>query len=104
MVLAMASPKVKMINVRLKPDTHDDFKIACELRGGSMSSILHQFIVRTIREEKEMSPRSFNRIESQGVPLAPRSKSRGIPLGNTSGVSQIADEKNENRKKKKRTA
>lgn len=59
MLRPMASPKVKMINVRLKPDTHDEFKIACELRGGSMSSLMHQFIVRTIREEKERDPRAF---------------------------------------------
>ena len=57
----MASSKVKMINVRLNPDVHDAFKTACELRGGSMSSIMHQFIVRTIREEKEREPQAFGR-------------------------------------------
>lgn len=56
----MASPKVKMINVRLTPTVHDAFKIAAELRGASMSSLLHQFVVRTIREEKDMDPAAFN--------------------------------------------
>lgn len=55
----MASPKVRMINVRLTPQMHEAFKIACELRGASMSSSLHQFIVRTIREEKDREPQAF---------------------------------------------
>lgn len=33
---SVTSSKVKMINVRLAPLVHDQFKIACELRGGSM--------------------------------------------------------------------
>lgn len=59
MVVTVASPKDKMINVRLSPTVHDQFKIACELRGVSMSSLLHQFIVRVIREEKNMDPDAF---------------------------------------------
>jgi hypothetical protein len=59
MLTVVANPKTKMINVRLAERMHEDFKIACELRGASMSSLLHQFVVRTIREEKELSPRSF---------------------------------------------
>lgn len=51
--------KERLVNVRLKEQTHKEFKIACDLRGASMSSLLHQFIVRTIREEKEASPQSF---------------------------------------------
>ena len=77
MVCFMASPKVRMINVRLKPDTHDEFKIACELRGGSMSSLLHQFIVRTIREEKERDPKAFAPATPQGISVAVRS-AKGI--------------------------
>lgn len=80
MLRVMASPKVRMINVRLAPDKHDDFKLACELRGGSMSSILHQFIVRTIREEKERDPKAFQ-TAPKGIEVAPRS-STGIPLMN----------------------
>lgn len=55
----VVSPKAKMINVRLTPAVHDQFKIACDLRGVSMSSLLHQFIVRTIREERELEPKMF---------------------------------------------
>jgi len=64
--------KERLVNVRLKEKTHQEFKIACELRGASMSSLLHQFIVRTIREEKEHAPHSFDVIEEPNTrPLAP---------------------------------
>lgn len=67
MVYFVATPKVKMINVRLKPSVHDEFKIACELRGASMSSLMHQFIVRTIREEKDREPQAFRRNEIEAT-------------------------------------
>lgn len=83
MLFAVPTSKTKMINVRLSERMHADFKTACELRGASMSSLLHQFVVRTIREEREMSPRSFDSYG--GIPLAP-SSSKGIPLGNHEGI------------------
>ncbi len=51
-----------MINVRLAEATHEDFKIVAELRGASMSTLLHQFIVKAIREEKEISPQAFQKV------------------------------------------
>lgn len=73
--------KVKMINVRLSPTVHDQFKIACELRGASMSSLLHQFIVRTIREERELEPHAFaqnhdNTVLKTRISLGTREKHR----------------------------
>jgi hypothetical protein len=63
--------KDKLVNVRLTPEKHAEFKVACELRGASMSSLLHQFIVRTIREEKELSPQAFQRELSVNGNLRP---------------------------------
>lgn len=60
MLKSVVSAKVKMINVRLTPEVHDAFKIACELRGVSMSSFLHQTVVKAIREEKEREPQAFD--------------------------------------------
>lgn len=62
---AVASSKERMVNVRLEPDVHEDFKIACALRGASMSSLLHQYIYRVIREEKALSPQEFGRSDVQ---------------------------------------
>lgn len=55
--------KEVLINIRLKPDTREEFRIAAELRGATMSGLLHQFIVRTIREEKERDPEAFANLE-----------------------------------------
>lgn len=51
--------KEVLVTVRISEKVRDQFKIACELRGASMSSLLHQFIVRTIREEKDLTPSAF---------------------------------------------
>jgi hypothetical protein len=48
------------LNLRLDPAVRDQFAIAAKLRGASMSGLLHQFIVRTIREEKAEAPQAFN--------------------------------------------
>lgn len=53
--------KGRMINVRLNDETHFEFKAAALLRGGTMSALLHQYIVKMIREEKERDRGEFNR-------------------------------------------
>lgn len=55
--------KEVMINVRLAEAVREEFKIAAELRGASMAGLLHQFIVKTIREEKEREPQAFKKNE-----------------------------------------
>jgi hypothetical protein len=56
----MGKEKLSTINLKVPPRTHADFRIAAKLRGGTMSSLLHQYIVRIIREEKERDPEAFN--------------------------------------------
>lgn len=83
MLVIVASPKTRMVNVRLTEQVHEDFKIACELRGVSMSSLMHQFVIRTIREERELDPKAFVRRKSpnplNGVPLTEKTDTT-IPL------------------------
>ena len=55
--------KEVLINIRLKPETREEFRISAELRGATMSGLLHQFIVRTIREEKERDPDAFANLQ-----------------------------------------
>jgi hypothetical protein len=82
--------KEKLVNVRLTPKTHDEFKIACELRGASMSSLLHQFIVRTIREEKDLTPSAF----TAGYHQVPRWTAEVQPGKEVKGnVEPIPDER-----------
>jgi hypothetical protein len=52
------------LNIRVRKDVHEDFRIAADLRGASMSSLIHQFMVKCIREEKKISPEAFGKVES----------------------------------------
>lgn len=72
MLCEMAEKKA-ILNLRLDPIVRDNFAIAAKLRGASMSGLIHQFIVRTIREEKEASPHEFrvHRIRTHNHKLAP---------------------------------
>jgi antitoxin component of RelBE/YafQ-DinJ toxin-antitoxin module len=51
------------INLRVRKDVREDFKIVADLRGASMSSLIHQFMVECIREEKERSPEAFSNLQ-----------------------------------------
>lgn len=55
----VATKKEVLVTIRIAENVRDEFKIAAQLRGASMSGLMHQYIVRTIREEKELSPHSF---------------------------------------------
>lgn len=73
--------KEKLLTVRLTPDVHRDYKVAAKLRGASMSSLVHMFVVRTIRDERQDNPRAFeHRSEDRPLITAkikrPRSKER----------------------------
>lgn len=69
----VATNKDVLITVRIAPEVRDQFKKAAELRGSTMSGLMHQFIVRTIREEKQTSPGEFTvqGVRSAEVRLAP---------------------------------
>ena len=58
-MLSFVATKKAILNLRLKPEVREEFAIAADLRGASMSGLIHQFIVRTIREEKELYPQAF---------------------------------------------
>lgn len=58
----MAKEKLSTINVKVPPLTHAEFRIAAKLRGGTMSSLLHQYMVKVIREEKEREPEAFKKL------------------------------------------
>ncbi|MGA9996902.1 MAG: hypothetical protein WBP93_15900 [Pyrinomonadaceae bacterium] len=59
--------KEVLINIRLRSDIREEFRLAAELRGATMSGLLHQFIVRIIREEKERDPKAFIKLESTNL-------------------------------------
>jgi hypothetical protein len=87
--------KKAILNLRLRPEVRDEFAIAADLRGASMSGLLHQFIVKTIREEKELSPQAFPKNERQvNGNVVP------IPDSQIAHVRHLGDLTNETAKKK----
>lgn len=75
-MLVCVPDKKAILNLRVKPEVRDEFAIAAELRGASMSGLIHQFIVRTIREEKEISPNAFHSVK----PVKQSQKKQSVPL------------------------
>lgn len=55
----VATNKEVLVTIRVAENVREEFKKAAELRGSTMSGLMHQFIIRTIREEKQMSPHVF---------------------------------------------
>lgn len=58
------------INIKVNRKLREEFQIACDLRGATMSTLLHQYIVKTIREEKEQEPAAF----AGSIPAKPAPK------------------------------
>lgn len=54
-----------LLTLKIDEKVKEDFRTAAALRGATMSSLIIQFIYRTIREEKEIAPKAF---EPRGIP------------------------------------
>jgi antitoxin component of RelBE/YafQ-DinJ toxin-antitoxin module len=82
MLIGMAEKKA-ILNLRIEPSVLAEFKLAAKLRGASMSGLLHQFIARTIREEKAEMPHEFRvlRVRKANGKIAPGSESRKRKTG-----------------------
>lgn len=52
--------KDERINFRISPKTKIELEAVAELRGTSMSGLIHQLIVRAIRDERVADPKAFN--------------------------------------------
>lgn len=48
-----------LFNLKINPNTRDEFKAAAEIRGATMSSLIHQYIFQVIREAKRDTPIEF---------------------------------------------
>lgn len=81
------------LNLRVRADVRDEFKVVAELRGASVSSLIHQFMVKTIREEKEIEPEAFAIREESNI--IPRGEPKQIAVGQS-----LKNLQNENKKKK----
>lgn len=75
-VSTMVLMKAKFLQIRIREDIKDDFQKVAELRGLSVSALIHSLIVKTIREEKQAAPEAF---QVNGRTVATKSKTK-FPL------------------------
>ena len=68
-VVSTPNPKDVWINLRISPQIRAEFKIAAAQRGASMSGLLHQYIVKVIREEKNINASIFEEQEATGLQM-----------------------------------
>lgn len=47
------------INLKATEELRREFQVAAELRGSTMSNLIHQFIVATVWDEKKKHPEAF---------------------------------------------
>lgn len=65
-----------LMNIRVRDDVRKEFQVACELKGAKASHLIHQFMVKTIREEKDRDPAAFEQALSEYVPPEPKIKAK----------------------------
>jgi hypothetical protein len=63
--------KKQLLTVRVSPEVLRDFNKTAEILGASMSTLVHQYVVRTIRETRQKYPDEFELEGKIGrVPVA----------------------------------
>ena len=60
-----AIKREELLTVRMSTQVHGDFKVVAELRGLSMSALVHQFAVAAIREEKNRDLSGFSLVQKR---------------------------------------
>lgn len=69
MLRPVATHKDALLTVKVAPHVLKDFKVAAELKGGTMSALVHMFVVQTIREQRELNPEAFRKRNEYERPL-----------------------------------
>lgn len=59
MLHGVAKIKGKLLTVRFAQEQLTEFLVACELDGGTMSSVTRTFVFKKIRDAKERDPQKF---------------------------------------------
>jgi hypothetical protein len=70
------------INLKVNERLRDEFRISAKLEGMDMSTMLRNFIIRTVREAKERDPDEFPPRDKPGT--------GGLSGGVTKGKSKAA--------------
>jgi len=75
------------INLKTTDQLRRDFQVAAELRGSTMSNLIHQFIVATIWDEKKKHPVAFEEAEQAALNSASGGKPARTPTIMNSGAA-----------------
>lgn len=51
--------KESLLTLRVRPDVRDSFRVIAEMKGVTMSGLIHQFMMRTIRDMQDAYPEEF---------------------------------------------
>lgn len=62
----MATTKNDRVYVRVNDEIKDDFETVAEYRGLNTSALLHSLIVKTIHEQREITPQIFTKNKIAG--------------------------------------
>lgn len=68
------------VNLRVREDVRDNFKIVAESRGASVSGLIHQFMVKLIKEERDLYPHLFEAKTSVQAFSEKPEKRQTIPI------------------------
>lgn len=91
----------KLLTVRATEQVHADFKVVAELKGLSMSALVHSVVVNAIREEKARDLATFNEVrERQRNEAEERTKAKTTDRSN--GAPKVLRLKRPNKKLTKR--
>lgn len=62
-VMTQTKAKATHLQIRIREDIKEDLRITSELKGLSVSGLVHSLIVKAVREEKEKEPQAFQNIK-----------------------------------------
>lgn len=51
--------KEVLLTLRVRPEIRDEFRVVAEMKGSTMSGLIHQFMMRTIRDMQDTYPEEF---------------------------------------------
>lgn len=61
-MLYRVKKKTSIMNLKIKPEVHLEFKVAAEVLGTTMSDVLHRQVVKTINEARKEHAEKFARL------------------------------------------
>ena len=78
MTISSKQKKGKLVNFRVADEMKLSFEITARLRGTTLSGLIHQLLVKAMREEKDREPKAFEGIEQPST--IDVSKTMQIPI------------------------